>query len=330
MQNKQKGMQRDRERSPCHNTVEGKTRSSCNNTRKGFVSFKYLSVLFFQASKLPNMSATDLNKYIADINKTMEFSGNLELSLTDFSKNFDLQRHIKLLLNSALGKFNQKDIQIRSRFLRTTEDFEKIFSTENERIVDVNDISDNICHVNVQSNYPSKNRRTNPAILAFVTANARLFLHKKILLLKEKQFQPYYCDTDSILFAGKKEVSIPLKFSLAFGDFKHDLGECAKIQEFRAYGRKNFSLKYEKEGETKTLTKVCGMSLNSKIVQEEIKSIEMSETQKPQISQFRKVYDKNIRSREPILQKVAYNKSDFRCQRKLCDSNDVLTKPWGF
>lgn len=212
----------------------------------------------------------------------MKFKNSpLELKLSDFVENCEHREHLKLLLNSALGKFNQKEKQINSRFIRTSRELQSLLEDKTD-IVDLNDISDNVCQVNYRTSFPSKNRKTNPTILAFITANARISLHKKIMQLKRQKFVPFYCDTDSILYAGPKGIEPPLNISLAFGDFKHELGEKTTIEKFEAFGRKNFAITYTNNTTqtSQTLMKVCGLALDSKIVQERIRNAHVLQEKK--------------------------------------------------
>ena len=281
------------------------------------------------------MDAGQLNQYLDDLNGAMKFKNTrLELFRNDFKENLELRQHIKLLLNSALGKFNQQPNRVTTKFIRTTEELEKLLREGNE-IVDLNDISDFICQVNLRSNFPMQSRKTNPIILAFITAKARISLHKYILLLRSKNFSPFYCDTDSILFSGPINKPIPLEFSLAFGHFKHDLGKDSIIDKFEAYGRKNFSICYRRKGETKGATKnvikVCGMTLKSAIVQEEMKTVLENATAKPKITQVRKIFKKDLAIRVPSVQRITFNNVDFRCERIIETSCPYLTtKPWGY
>ncbi len=256
----------------------------------------------------------------------------LQLEMKDFKEDEGTRQHLKLLLNSALGKFNQKNSQVYSKFLRTTKDFEKIFQS-GEEIVEINDISDYLCQVNLKSNFRTQNRRTNPIILAFITAKARVNLHTHILNLVKRNFCPYYCDTDSILFSGPRQKNIPLQFSLAFGDFKHELGENVSIKKFEAYGRKNFAIAYERQDhdEHKILMKVCGLSLQSKIMQDEVSLLFAEKKKKPKLAQIRQIFKKKLSIGVPSVQQITFNNVDIRCERKIISTCSKLsTEPWGF
>ncbi len=261
----------------------------------------------------------------------MEFEGTeLQLKQEDFKEDVETCQHLKVLLNSALGKFNQKNSHIHSKFLRSTEDFEKLFK-EGAEIIDINDISDFICQVNIKSNVCVRNKKTNPIILAFITARARVDLHSHIKNLVAQQFVPFYCDTDSILFSGPTKRKVPLPFSLAFGDFKHELGENTTIKKFESYGKKNFSIAYESGNERKMLMKVSGLSLQSKLMQEEMVRIFEDRRKCPKIPQIRQLFEKKFSIALPSVQQISFNNVDVRCERKISSKcPNLSTKPWGY
>ncbi len=274
-----------------------------------------------------------MKRLLQDINDTMKFTNtNLELRPNDIQENEVVRQHIKLLLNSALGKLNQKQHYIRNSFVKSAEEMEKLFEEKRDKIIGFNDDHEDICQVFYEGNNSILNRKRNPTCLAFITAKARIFLHKRILDLAEKNFLPFYVDTDSILFAGNSKKHLcPLKFGHAFGDFKHELGENTTITSFNCMGRKNFSLIYNENGggEEKRLTKICGMSLNSKISQEQF-ALSISK-RNPKLTQVRAIFDKDKDFRIPHVQERTLNNVNIRCERKVDNKSPYhVTYPWGF
>ncbi len=260
----------------------------------------------------------------------MEFSNSpLQLEENSFKQNLEAREHIKLLLNSALGKFNQKNTNIASKLVRTTAEIEELFKECGDSIVDFNDISSSICQVHFKTNTPIKSRQRNPTILAFVTARARISLHKNIMHLVANNCQPFYTDTDSILFSAPTR-NIPLDIGLSFGSFKHELGENTKIKSFRAYGRKHFYLSYQRENkEDDMMVKVAGLTLNSHIAKKDFQEVLVSP--KPQIRQIRNIFQKYTHTKSAEVRYVTMNNVDYRCERKVNRDCPILsTKPWGF
>ena len=82
------------------------------------------------------------------INESMQFSDSaIKLTPNDFEENEDLRQHIKLLLNSALGKFSQKNQYISSTFVKCAEDMEKVFEEKGKNIIGFNNDHEDICQV---------------------------------------------------------------------------------------------------------------------------------------------------------------------------------------
>ncbi len=261
----------------------------------------------------------------------MGFEGHMKLTESDFEENQELRNHIKILLNSALGKFNQKSHHIANKFVTNAEEMEKLFQENGENIMGFNDLDENTCHVVVNSEGKMKTRRTNPTLLAFITAKSRILLHKNILKLVHSGFTPYYCDTDSILFAGERNKVSPLKFGLAFGDFKNELRESAKIQEFHAYGRKNFFIRYydTNSNKEKRLAKVCGMTLASKLAHDELHQKAKEKT--PSFTQVRNIFESPFSMSIPKIQAIQHNNIEIRCERKVLNADEIQrTLPWGY
>ena len=258
-------------------------------------------------------------------------NSRLQLEKNDFKDEPDRREHIKLLLNSSLGKFNQTSQNVSTKFIRSAGEMDNLFQNHAEDIIDFIDINSTVCQVNLRSNFPSKNRRTNPIILAFITAKTRIFLHQQIVKLTKANMLPYYTDTDSILFTAKTNVRPPLEFGLGFGNFKHELGEKSTIKKFHAYGRKNFFIAYENEHSKKEslLTKIAGMTLNSQLAKGEFKKLVVEKN--PKLAQIRNVFKQQLRMTIPVVQRVTLNNVEYRCERKVDKNSDnLITKPWGY
>ncbi len=261
----------------------------------------------------------------------MGFQDNLKLTKNDFKENQEIRDHIKILLNSALGKFNQKSHHISNKFITNSTEMEKLFQESGENILGFNDLDENICHVVLKTTGGVKQRKTSPTLLAFITAKSRILLHKSLIQLVEAGFVPYYCDTDSILFSGKKNKTPPIKFGLGFGTFKHELGERTKIREFTGYGRKNFFIRYEENdsNEQKILAKICGMTLSSKIAQDEF--AKKAWEKNPKFTQVRNMFLSPFSASSPTIHSITHNNINIRCERKICEDSKIQqTLPWGY
>ncbi len=196
----------------------------------------------------------------------MQFSTALQLQMNDIQFNPSKQETYKLLANSMLGKFAQRSQFPQTLFVNSQEQIEEAFA-KNE-LIDFFPVTNEICQLEVLPNEDLKRgpkRSGNCVIAAFVTAYGRIHLHKTLLNLKENGFEPYYVDTDSIIFAGPKQKALPLSISPCLGEFKHELGAKATIQSFACLGRKNYCINYKVDNTQHTCTKTSGLLLSSTI-----------------------------------------------------------------
>ncbi len=172
----------------------------------------------------------------------------------------------KMLANSMLGKFSQKPNYPQILYVRTKKDVEEIFSEE--EIVDVLPISEDICEIQVENVDDTPKRNSNCIIGAYITAMARIKLHSHLCELQKHKFRLFYVDTDSIIFSGENNLKVPLSCSPCLGDFKHELGAHSKIKAFSCLGRKNYCISYTQGNTEKSMIKVSGLTLTSKLAAE--------------------------------------------------------------
>ncbi len=198
----------------------------------------------------------------------MNFHGDLQLTEENVQGNTSKRRSFKLLGNAMLGKFSQRAQFSETLFVQSQAQMEKVFSEEN--VVDIMPISENICEIEISPHVENakKTRSGNCIIGAFVTAHARIQLHKDLMTLHSRGYKLFYCDTDGIIFTDPKpQVSKPLPLSLSPcpGDYKHELGSDINIESFACLARKTYSLSFTKKGATsnETCVKSSGLSLVS-------------------------------------------------------------------
>ena len=89
----------------------------------------------------------------------------------------------------------------------------------------VSTIGHDLAHVKVKKRqgFEKFSRRTNVILGAFVTAYARIFMHKNLQKITEASQIGLYSDTDSFIIARKTADPTPLEVDQAvFGKFKHE------------------------------------------------------------------------------------------------------------
>ncbi len=266
------------------------------------------------------------------MNERMGFEGSpLELKEEDFQENENMRQHFKLMLNAGLGKLAQQAGQNETQFVSTHKDISKLW--EEQEITDIFGISDSLCQVNTKRKVgrnivPSS---SNPIIYAMITARTRILLHKSITLLERNNMNVYYCDCDSILFTANDSDPVPLDIGLAFGQFRSELGDSAKILSFEAHGRKNFRLTYKKNNKVETLFKLSGISLTSTIAHNvAINNFDLPPNiPSKKVPQIRSVQKEKLCTRKEI--RNVKMRQDIFCQRRIDRSEmTIRTYPWGF
>lgn len=205
---------------------------------------------------------------------------SLTLYLEDFEDNPVLRELFKLLSNSFLGKFSQRDHYPASAYITSTQDIRDILNMGNS-IVRIQELTEMVALADIelvdQEMFLTKqsksrhrlNRRGNVIIGAFITCYARIDMHKSILAVQKSNCKMLYTDTDGLVFLKPKDVPLPLEMGLSYGQFKHELGEGTRITSFYALGKKNYLITYkDKDNAESSQIKVSGLQQNSTIVKE--------------------------------------------------------------
>ncbi len=263
----------------------------------------------------------------------MRFSGtSLELKPTDVTYNPTQRQLYKNMMNSIIGKFSQRQHFANTKYVSTAEEIEEVLETTGEEIIDFQTISEDICELQTAAaiNDVKKhvNRKANHIITAFVTSLSRIDMHKNIELLRKQNFYPLYTDTDSIIFGGGKNLSLPFELNGGLGYFKHE-GPSAP-NGFCCIGKKSYAVSFGKE----TDVKVCGLSFSayrtkSSVKLEEFENFLRKKTPLQPVlqTQTRKA---NIFS---VTKKVSHVKipSNLNFGRVLRnDARRMYTEPFGF
>lgn len=244
----------------------------------------------------------------------------------------------KLMANALFGKLEQRNDKSRTVFVDNQKDLEQIFFSENN-IEDIFCINKNICQVQIASNVLKlpPNRNGNCYIGAQLTAYARQTIYEHLITLEKCNATIYQIDCDSIIFSLLKDQTLPLKVNDAVGSFKHEV--VGDLKSYYSLGPKNYSLTFESNGVTQTLSKVRGLSLNNSLND----NIFNDECFKYYIEQFlkkrdEKVYVKQYRKRGDFkrlkitskLEEISF--SNALSTRRIVDMQtpNCCTYPYGY
>ena len=182
------------------------------------------------------------------------------------------------------------------------------------------------------------NRKTNCLLGAQVTAYARQIIHEHASQLVNLNYTLFQINTDSIMFALPSNDNIPFNISHAVGDFKLEIPGC--VLTYYSFGTKSYSITHQiSSNEIKTLSKVCGLSIQGKITAELLNNelfhyyidqsiLKNSKAMKVPQSRFKKDF-KSLKVKS-LLTNV--NFSNSLVTRRILDINDPFLKtfPYGY
>jgi hypothetical protein len=188
-----------------------------------------------EASGMPAhvMTETEIDNYI----KSFYDAEGITLDVEKIKKNKGLHAVVKALLNALWGRLGMKTNRNKIKLITEQSEWFK-FCPNNQYIIHYVNYCNNNNQIQVfyneaeQLHNPSS--KNNVVIAAFVTAHARIKLHREMMKLGDRLL---YTDTDSIIFISRKNIyEPPLGDNL--GDFT-DETEGDPIVEFVSAGPKN-------------------------------------------------------------------------------------------
>lgn len=285
-----------------------------------FLSSEYVLKDFFSkmaSLRLENSYDQSLNKesYCSSINNLLQLPENFKLDPSKVCYNFTKQSIIKLSLNSVIGKFSanysncRETVIINSqKILEEKTRHKKIFALEL-----LNDFSVLVTLDSAPRHFP---RNVNVYIGSHISAYARIYLYKKILMLKNQNCTLYYLDTDALAFSKPKDTPSCFNLTPYLGDFKAVLGAQAKIKQFYSLGQRNYCFVFENDkNEIEFLIKCKGLclkhtfsklSLTPAVYHNFITQFMQEEISKLEIKQLRLKLKSNTLPKEVCVQKYSF------------------------
>ena len=168
---------------------------------------------------------------------TIKAKEGIELEPDKISKNPGRRQVCKILLNSAWGKFGQRENLSQTEFIRTADRLNALLFSDLYTVQTVEPIDDSTAYVVYKDVVAKPNPKGNIFIAAFTTAHARLHLYKDLVKLDERAL---YCDTDSIVFTHKTGEYTP-QLGNFLGEWTDEVAPGERIVEFTTCGPKNYS-----------------------------------------------------------------------------------------
>lgn len=220
-------------------------------------------VKLLAVGKLKHVISDKSEPNIQFINDKMKFPPSMALKSTDIDNNSDNASFFKKSLCSFLGKTAQVNSRTITKFVRNQSQLQSLFYSEN-----IDDLFDygNVCHVIIKPQERlNENRSGNSILYSYVTAFARIYMHKCIMKLQSVNACVYALENDAIYFTLPKTVTNPLIYSQSFGFFHEEYKNCI-ITSFNSLGTKSMSISYIENGILKHKIKAKGFNLQSSII----------------------------------------------------------------
>lgn len=202
----------------------------------------------------------DMAKYVSDY----EAREGIKLDPSSIERNEGLRFISKLMLNSLWGKLSQRENLDQTEIVSTYQQLMAMVGDSKKEVKAAEIVHEDTVIATWCWRDPldARQGKTSPAIASFVTAWARLELHK--LIHQVEQVRPnrcHYADTDSLIFEHRKgDPEIDLGDYL--GDLTSELGDWKCIKGVFP-GCKTYCLVLRRGDETRTIVKVKGMSLTA-------------------------------------------------------------------
>ena len=279
-----------------------------------------------------------------EVNKAMGFiDSELLLIPSNCSDNAILKNYLKTCLNSLYGRFALNSNHTKREFCRSFHEIEKFTSNPNCNVLDFITINDNVVELVVENlnNKGFADRKSNPLFTALINARGRIFIYELAKQLEHLGCDILSIDTDSICFNHTKDLAdLPIKFSPAFGHFKHCLDDHQKIKAFYSLGVRSYLILYEDEnGCEKYLTKIKGLSLGShnvmdkidpKLFQSFIDSNFKQEVESIYIPQCRQRLNKQTKTFKQIMSTHEFT-NEIHCKRYIVPEDETfVTYSYGY
>ena len=172
-------------------------------TRQEKILSKWMSIMAHQKLRFTDHGCEEgLEERLSFINQKSGFvSDELRLTKEKLNPNPSMKSAVKLLMNSAIGKWGQLNLKTNTTFVYSDEDLNKLFADTSIEICNVTLVTENSLMVNwktrEEKNLSSLN--TNFYVSGVISSLGRIYLDRLIRLALNANQAVIYTDTDSIL-----------------------------------------------------------------------------------------------------------------------------------
>ena len=213
-------------------------------------------------SGLPVTALDEFEEYAfcQAINSQLDLPSNLTLLPEDVVRDNKLRQFYKLLANAIIGKLGQNNEYPKDVFVHTASQILKHTKDSNSVIEDIALVNEDTMYLRVSKKKKSNqnNRTGNCLIYAYLTAYARIGMHKSVCELSSNGSKVFALEADAIAFSTPSDVQ-PMEFGETIGAFK---SEFQNIEAYSTLGPKTSAIQYRIGDNLHSLVKVKGLNLS--------------------------------------------------------------------
>lgn len=261
----------------------------------------------------------------------------IEIKPENLIKNAGKKANSKLLLNSLWGKFGQRQMKSSEYFCDSSKWYKLLKRAENGKVIihSRQDLGDSLfIEYEETEELKTSLKKTNVALCAMITSNARLRLYEELEKLDNRVV---YCDTDSCIYEYDKN-KYNTEMGIMLGDWEAEGEEDHKITEFVGIAPKAYSYKLLDE------SNCVGGSLRASAtdtVKSKGVSMSIENQEKITFDSYKKLIDTQIKIKTNMMdfkkskngiqtingiKDISFNREDF----KRIIIKDYETLPHGF
>ena len=207
----------------------------------------------------------DKQSYCDAVNRKLELDEENKLTVPNICEDPARKKYYKLLSCSVLGKMGQSNIFPEDLYIQNPSQLEPLLDSTAGVISDIELINPDVlyCRFQRNKNNYTPNRSGNCAVAAFITAYARVKMHKAVMsLVNQSDIKVYSVEADAVAFSKRVGTSLPVRTGSQIGDFRIEYNE---IMHYSSLGAKTSCVHYVQNSEIKSIVKVKGLNLKGKL-----------------------------------------------------------------
>jgi hypothetical protein len=266
----------------------------------------------------------------------MKLEPPFNLTVTNVQPNESKRFLFKQFANNFFGKFTQNVNKPQTVFVRSQNNLEQLYFSNNSEIVDFYCLNDDICQVQIlkKESNAVPNLKSNLYIGGEIVSYARQIIYEHLNEIEKTGGKIFQVECDSVIFSFPIDKPLPVNVSDCLGDFKFEIE--GEILSYYSFGPKNYAITFKDDcNKIKTITKISGLSLKNAIFENEIpeslfneflKNFETLQTKcLPQLRTKKKKFQINS-----IVEQCTFSNKVTKKRYLKKEGNELILYPFGY